>query len=250
MARRLVCLMVLASLLFALTPLVSAEPREPKGQAWPKYATLNTDRSFDAGSAIQREREARKKHEDYLQKLFSESGAAVPLGEDPGVGATRVVVSRWSSGYTYQDDEKSGIASAIWNIALTILSYFTTTAGQIMLDVAQLFGDGVNTSQGATTRLYHSFSYPDKLAQVWTANRVWQTYFTSSTREWYRHEFASYTTTAGFTRTGTRDYTPEQGASPYRIEYATHYFDDTWLQNEAWYRWYYNMAPGYEYGYY
>ena len=42
----------------------------------------------------------------------------------------------------------SGIAIIIWDIVLTIVSYFTTT-GSIMLDVADLFDDLVDRSKPA-----------------------------------------------------------------------------------------------------
>lgn len=129
--------------------------------------------------------------------------------EEPGDGATRLVMDPWSSGYTYEDDSASGTASMIWNIALKISSYFVRLAGNIILDVADLFGDYVDKSKGAKSKLLHSYYYPDKVIEVWTQWDRWEVYYTSRNREWYRHHFASYVNSSGVTRTATRDYTPD-----------------------------------------
>jgi hypothetical protein len=201
--------------------------------------------ALDAKRVGKLETQAMFRHDTRAQDCMSGEQVGVEA-EDPGVGATRVIIDRWSSGYTYEDDSESGIASLIWNTTLNILSYFTRTAGQIMLDIAALLGDTVDQSKGSESRLYHSYSYPDKLAQVWTTQRVWATYYTSRNREWYRHEFASYSNTLGYTRSQSRDYTPDVGGSAFKIDSAPHYSNNAWLQTEAYYRWYLGNPAGFE----
>lgn len=235
-------------MVLAVTVLVLVTVSQPllgaKGKTdWREYAKTESGATFEADRASELERAAIIRHDSELREPDEQGGV---LGEDPGVGSTRVIIDRWSSGNTYQDDSESGIASVIWSILLNIVSYFTRTAGNIMLDIAQLYGDAVDQSKGSTTRLYHSYSYPDKLAQVWTVSLVWTTYFTSRNREWYRHEYASYVNTLGYTRTKTRDYTPDEGGSAIHIDTAPHYSSNTWLQNEAWRRWSLSLPAGLE----
>jgi len=152
-------------------------------------------------------------------------------------GTTKIEVFRWTDGKTYEDDEASGIASTIWNITLTIRSYFARTAGQILLDIAQIFADTIDKNRGATARLYHSYSYPDKDVYVYTSAGTWKLYVTSRPRQWYRHHFGSYANSRGFVRTYTIDYTADRGYPPIHSEWSPHYFDEKWLIEMAQYRW-------------
>lgn len=227
--------------LIALASSVGIAAADP----WTEY-THGIDRVIrDPSLADQIERAASRTH--YSQKRDDEEVGI--LAVEPGVGSTRIIIDRWSSGATYQDDEKYGLAGTIWNVTMTIAPYFAGTAGSVILDIAELFGEwaqNVDMNKGATSRLYHSYSYPDKLAQVWIDAKVWRTYYTSQSREWYRHEFASYTTIYGFTRSASRDFTGDLGYAPINTDYAPHYRDDSWLQTEAWRRWQMGLYPGWE----
>lgn len=169
-----------------------------------------------------------------------------PQYVDPGIGATRVIEDAWSTGYLYMDDEKYGIGDLIWDALLTIPGYFTTTVGNILLDIADLFFDIVDTNHVVTARLYHSYYYKEKLAQVWIEDKIWKTYYTSRNREWYKHKFGSYVNTAGATRTYTIDETWDMGYPPIHIDVAPHYYDETYLTNQAYERWAMGLPAGFE----
>jgi len=228
--------------------LVTAAPAIAESP-WPEYTDAATADVFPADMADEMELLARSRHTEYLAAIEAGDSETSKRGENPGVGSTQVIVHRWASGYLYEDDAESGIAIIIWDIVLTIVSYFTTTAGSIMLDVADLFDDLVDRSIPAMSKIYHSYSYPDKLAQVWTSSQHWETFFTSEAREWFRHEWASYATTAGTTRAEFRNFHLEDGYGPIHGQYGSHYSDHTYLMLEAYTRWLYGYPPGREYAY-
>jgi len=171
-----------------------------------------------------------------------------PSAVDPGPGSTRITLSSWTTGYTYLDGQKQGMASTIWSSTLNIGGFFAKGVGAIITTILSFLGDpfAVDQNKGATARLLHSYYYPEKHAQVYTHNRVWSTYYTAQPRQWFKHEFASYVNTRGYTRTATQDFTPDNGYSAIRTDTTTHYNDHTWLMNEAAYRWRRGDNPGCE----
>ncbi|WP_152978179.1 hypothetical protein [Caloramator mitchellensis] len=177
-----------------------------------------------------------------------DNGLIVPNGADPGEGALRTTyTSRWSSGYTYLDDsESSSILSTILNVSLTIAGYFMTTVQNIVIDVASLVfsisWNEVSVSSPGEARLSHSYSYYDHLGQVYTAGS-WVTKVDLEAREWYRHEYASFSS-GGYTHTGTYDFIPSNGYSYFKAEYKNHFFDDQWILDKTQYI-YITSGPNY-----
>jgi len=158
-----------------------------------------------------------------------------------------------TDGTTIPDDSRSGIASTIWDIGLRIGSYFFRTAGNIILDVATIaFGlteAHVNKNKGASVHLYHSYTYRNKVAKVYNqSTRTWKTYVIEGNREWYRHEFASFAQTNGFTATASVDFTADKGYPPIHVDVAPHYYDDNWIRDMAQYNYYFNRGVTEEYG--
>ncbi|KXG42624.1 hypothetical protein U473_00115 [Tepidibacillus decaturensis] len=81
-------------------------------------------------------------------------------------------------------------------------------------------------------------SYQLKVTSNWS-NRC-KTYVDIESREWYRHEYATFSDTDGYTRSGTYDYIPPNGYSPINVDYKPHWTDNTWIKNQALY--YYNTS--------
>lgn len=201
-------------------------------------------------------------HRAYIEQKLHQPPVAEPVGRktdispmyvDPGDGAVDIRESWASSGTTVLDSDKSGIASAMWNISMNILSYFLTIFGNIVKDVALagygLLESSIDKNQGTTARLFHSYLYRSHDAYVYTAaTRTWGLYVVSENREWYRHEFSSFVGTDGYTRTKTIDYTANNGYSPIHTDVAPHYSDYTWLRDTATYRWRMGYGTYYEYG--
>ncbi len=76
------------------------------------------------------------------ERKVKETGQIGPMAIDPGIGSTRIIISGWSSGYVFgPDDEEQGIANYIWNNGLTILGWFSTTAGGVLIDVSQMLSE-------------------------------------------------------------------------------------------------------------
>jgi hypothetical protein len=187
---------------------------------------------MDASLADKLEREAAASARQAAQVASVEVGpAALPVPGD-----IRVVNRPWTSGITYFDDEERGTASVIWSYALTIAGFFTEGVSAVIIGVASFLGEQasqIDRNKGATARLYHSFRYPEKQAQVYTNNRQWVTYYTAQPRQWYKHVFASYVNTQAYTRSHSVDYTADRGYAPIRTESTPHYHDNVWLSNKA-----------------
>lgn len=99
-------------------------------------------------------------------------------------------------------------------------------------------------STAAFLPLHHE--YITKYAQVYQPSLEWETWYTSRSREWYRHEFASFVNTLGDTSTTTIDYTYTTGYPPIKTDWAPHYSDNTWLMSKAYDLWYSGASPGFE----
>lgn len=233
------CLLIPTTITPAMAVTKNTEPQLIEG--YTHYDETYVRKSSDS-TLLEKTAQLERDNAVKIDKL----GLVQPQVVDPGIGATRIIISGWSSGYTYgPDDEDYGTASFIWNNSLTILNWFNTTVGGVLVDVSQMLYDTVDKNKGATTRLFHSFYYPDKLVQVYTING-WTTYYTARPREWYRHEFASYVNTLNVTKTSTRNFTRDEGYSSFRLEPSPNYYNDTLLQDLAYERWIYGMAPGLE----
>ncbi|MFA9423809.1 MAG: hypothetical protein ACERLG_09540, partial [Sedimentibacter sp.] len=114
-------------------------------------------------SVIYNSNNVKKYEKKVVDNNFKEVGIT-PMVVDPGDGAVRTTYSaRFSSGYTYEDSNKSSsVLSTIWNTSLTISGYFFSTAGNIVKDVALLAysineNEIVQSSPG-TAKLLHSYS--------------------------------------------------------------------------------------------
>lgn len=173
-------------------------------------------------------------------KTLQNNYIVIPNIVDPGEQTTRVITTnKWTTGYTYEDDAKSGTLSTIKDVGLVLVNKF---AGKTLVvkvitavnDVATIcFGLSslfIDQSKGATARLYHSFSYYDHFGEIWNGSR-WITKVEIETREWYKHEFASFAGKDGKTYTSTCD------RGLIMIDKKSHFDDYDWIKNktlEAW----------------
>lgn len=173
-------------------------------------------------------------------KKFQDNYIVIPNIADPGEQSTRVITTnRWTTGYTYEDDEKTGNLGTIKDIGLIIVNKFSSENHIVKVitavnDVATIcFGLSslfIDQSKGATARLYHSFSYYDHFGQIWNGSR-WITKVEIETREWYKHEFASFAGKDGKTYTSTCD------RGLIMTDKKAHFDDYEWIKNktlEAW----------------
>lgn len=186
-----------------------------------------------------------EKFEKYTERnLLNQNSILNDFGlyaEDPGSGALRVIpTNNWSSGYVYQDGSNSGILSSIADLGVTLVDSFSgktvlVKASTMVYNVASnIFGIAssyVETQKPVNTVLYHSFSYYQKLGQVYIANNGWQTKIRLETRYWMKHEFASFQTKSGYTKTGTYD-NPKPAIQDYydtKLYGFTHFYNEQWI---------------------
>ncbi|MGB9680215.1 MAG: hypothetical protein ACPL3A_09560 [Thermoanaerobacteraceae bacterium] len=154
-------------------------------------------------------------------------------------GAVKIVVEPpIASSTLVPDDNANGTASTIWNITLTIGSYFMKTAGNIIIDIATtvygLTESHIAKNKGASVYLYHSYTYRYKDANVYHLSlNLWKTLVVEGNREWYRHVLYSFAGTDGSTYTDRRDYTEANGYPPIHIDAAPHYYDENWITQQA-----------------
>jgi len=169
-------------------------------------------------------------------------------------GTVKIVVEPpIASGTLVPDDNANGTASTIWNITLTIGSYFMKTAGNIITDIATtvygLTESHIAKNRGASVYLYHSYTYRYKDANVYHLSlNLWKTLVVEGNREWYKHIVYSFVDTNGFTKTGTKDYTEEYGYPPIHIDAAAHYYDENWITQQAEYNYHMGDRITEEYG--
>lgn len=154
--------------------------------------------------------------------------------------------ARETNGVTYQDANKSGTAlNLIKDVTLTISGYFTSTVFNIIKDAASLaYGyapSEISLTKPGSATLSHSYSYVNKRGQIYTGS-TWKTCVEIQRREWYRHSYTSFATTSGYTKTANWDYTPDNGYSPIKTDYASYYFDDAMIKNIALEVWTYGKA--------
>lgn len=152
-------------------------------------------------------------------------------------GLTRVWSYKWSDGRVYMADEKTGVMSFIWDLGLTILGHYYTTVATVL---NTLFGIATPTASYAGASVWYSFSWVHKYVEVDTGSG-WVVYYEAVSREWHRHFAGTYVDEHGETK--MKD-PVNQGC--YRTEYSPNFNDETWLMNEAYWRWLTGGQPGYE----
>lgn len=175
--------------------------------------------------------------------MKQQSGMIMPMAEDPGTGALRVNLVTYGS---YADlktiDSKTGTYNLIKDSVLTVLGALTTTVKSVVLSIANLLLSDIDTASTATAKTQTSYTYPTKQGQVWYLG-MWNTLFESTNRNTYKHEYAIYWDTNKNQRQATKDYVPATGYSAINVEYAPHYNDNTYIQNQA----YQNYLQGKKY---
>lgn len=167
-------------------------------------------------------------------RIIKDSTVVSPYAENPGVGATRVnLVTYGSYAALEEQDKKSGIFETIKNNAMWIIGNFIkTTIGNVVYNVVDLLLDNIDAKQYATATTQVGYSYPTKQGQVWY-NNTWNTLFEVTNRNTYKYYSAIYWNTNKEQRRYTKDFTPDKGYGPERIQKATNYDNNQYILNTA-----------------
>ncbi|MGG4555226.1 hypothetical protein [Paenibacillus humicus] len=157
-----------------------------------------------------------------------------PYAIDPGVGATRVnLVTYGSYAELAVQDTASGTFSTIQNNLMWIIGNFIKgTVASVIYNVVDLLLDNIDLTKVATAKTMVGYTYPTKQGQVWY-NNTWNTLFESTNRNTYKYYYSVYWNTDKVQKQGTKDFTPEYGYGPERIQKASHYDNNTYIQNQA-----------------
>lgn len=178
------------------------------------------------------------KYEDRNSNNIDGIGLIEPYGDVPMEGDTRIILTDLQTdGVIYEDGSlEDNVLENIINIGLTISSYFITTAGNIVKDIAILCFDmdwsEVDLAKPGEAVLSHSYSYYSKLGQVWNGN-FWITKVDIEARKIYRHEWASFAGIDGYTRTNSYDFIPPKGYNEIGEETRPFFEADDWIRQEA-----------------
>ncbi|WP_059051412.1 hypothetical protein [Paenibacillus senegalimassiliensis] len=157
-----------------------------------------------------------------------------PFGDDPGTGATRVnLVTYGSYAELATQDTATGTFSTIQNNLMWIIGNFVSgTVGTIIYNVVDLLLDNIEVSKVATAKTMVGYTYPTKQGQVWYDNS-WHTLFESTNRNTYKYYYALYWNKDKVQRQGIKDFTPDNGYGPARIQTAAHYNNNSYIQTQA-----------------
>ncbi|WP_096156484.1 MULTISPECIES: hypothetical protein [Bacillus] len=169
---------------------------------------------------------------------------------DPGPGAVRVngyLIG--ASGTNFAQQEK-GIFDSIKNIAMYVVvsgvKTFVTTAGNVILDLAGIISTDVNTKSSVTSTISYSLTYPGKEGQIYNSNKTWTSKYDARSRYTWKHYYGIWQDRNGQARQYVYDYTTRNGHSPVKREYSPNYSNNTYIANEAYRRWTYNLPKGAE----
>ncbi|ETT41448.1 MULTISPECIES: hypothetical protein [unclassified Paenibacillus] len=156
-----------------------------------------------------------------------------PQGVDPGEGATKVVLTTYGSyAQPAQQDRKSGIFNIVKGLTLIVFTSIIDTFYSVVTCVADLVMSSIDTTQVATAQTLVSYTYPTKQGQVWYSN-AWHTLFESTNRNVYKHYYAIYWDKNKNSRQGVKDFVPAKGYSAIKVQSAAHYYNDTYIQTQA-----------------
>jgi len=177
---------------------------------------------------------------DPIDARSLDMGFVTPFGENPGTGATRVnLVTYGYYGELVDQDNKSGTFDLIKDSSMFVIGTassfggaITGTVGGILLPALDLALSMVDGTKAATAKTQLSFTYPTKEGQVYHSGG-WFTHFESTSRNIYKHTYATAWDKNKNIRQETKDYTPANGYSAIRLQPAPNYNNNTSIQNKA-----------------
>jgi|LGOV01.1.fsa_nt_gb hypothetical protein len=171
-------------------------------------------------------------YENKNEDIYISNEAFGTRSVEPGDEAVQVVTTNlWTTGNTYEGTSKqSSTLSNLFTTSFTVAGYYLNSGLNIIKDVSyislNLQWNEVALSSPGVIKVSHSYSYTSRLGQVYNAaTRNWNTKVDIEKRYIYAHEYASFKSTDGLTRTGTYD----KLDSPIATEAKAYYNDTNWI---------------------
>lgn len=170
-------------------------------------------------------------------------GVVTPDSFTPDPGDCQIVFVSSENPTIYDDKSTAGVFVDIASNVLSIATYFMTTAGSIITDIANALGVTIYESGGSTAKTQHSYGTWEKRAQIWTYGGVWNTYYTAISRPWYGYAWASFLDSNGQTHPG---YDPYHYHENVHTDFSPNYQNDTYLCQIAYSIWATSGNPSWE----
>lgn len=116
---------------------------------------------------------------------------------------------------------------------MTLWGGTTGTVISIIMDSLTILGitGTVDMSSAGEVKVGHSISYINKAGEFYY-NRTWKTAVLTQQREFFEHRYF-LATVNGVTRQETVDKTPENGFSAYKVDYSTHFNDNSFISQKS-----------------
>lgn len=156
-------------------------------------------------------------------------------------GTTRVAPYTLPGSGLLLNDQKSGVFSQIKDTVLLAGNFFPGlgwTVASIVDSVVDYLNDYLDgTDTYITAKTGYMYRYIGKEGQVWDSSEGrWIVKFDTRSRETYLAKIATWTDTQNRPHGGM-----VVSYSPDKIEYSAHYNDETYIRQQAFWNWYYNM---------
>ena len=165
--------------------------------------------------------------------LANSNTASPDTSINPPVGSIEITTTYDAGSNIYVDANASASdLSVAYTIAEDIASYFLSNVGDIVEDVVEILGGSINTSDGVSSELYHTYTYGYEDAYIWNGNN-WVLSLTTGDREWYKHAVISYVPSGATYAVGTTYnwVPPEYG--PIHTDYSSLWNNTSLLEQEA-----------------
>lgn len=238
--RKIIALLLM--LVLAFTTALPASASSQLERSFENYPAQTFSVSYTPYSDSVTTPEEQAQHEEEFFEanpdLYKQAGAdnsIMPKGEDPGDGAINTSTGNmFTTGSIYWDSQQTGARlQAIANIAMTLWGGTTGTVISIIMDSLTILGitGTVDMSSAGEVKVGHSISYINKAGEFYY-NRTWETAVLTQQRKFFEHRYF-LATVNGVTRQETVDKTPENGFSAYKVDYSTHFNDNSFISQKS-----------------
>jgi hypothetical protein len=171
--------------------------------------------------------------------------------EVPLDGDTQVAPYTFNGSGAIHQDSKNGSWDAIKDYSLFLGGMFDFPyigVAQLVNDVATLLGYSMPSSMSTeytTAETLVMYTYFGKDGQVYnSATNKWITYWDTRSRNTYQVKNAYWYDANHQPHSGSKTST-----YPDKVQYSAHYFDDTYIRQQAWNNWHYGLYWTVETGY-
>ncbi|PWI54701.1 hypothetical protein [Sulfoacidibacillus thermotolerans] len=154
------------------------------------------------------------------------SGVIQPDSVPIPYGASEVIETYQGDPTLYADQSQTAANySDAENIFISIVDdaiglVLKNPVSSVVWDVVTYYGSTLNTNDPVMAQYFHSFKYGYRDVYFWNGSS-WVDTYTTTDREWYKHELSSWVDTSNNTRTETEDF----NSSPVFVDAGSYWYD-------------------------